>query len=81
MKYESDYKWGQSIYIKNDPEQTEYRLNRVFLAPKGYVSLELFDAASGDVFEVWEFHTSKEIDKLKLAGVDKKDDDGGEDSP
>lgn len=80
MKYESDYKFGQSIYLKADEEQKEYSLNRIILSPKGVVFLELFDVAMGGCFEVWEFLTSKEVDIMKKTGSDKKDEDE-DDSP
>ena len=59
MKYESNYKFGCSIYLVNDPEQVEYRLNRIFIAPKGIISLELLSPA-GEVMEVFEIHTARE---------------------
>lgn len=72
MKIELDYKFGQSIYIKNDDEQREYLLNRIILENKGRVSLELL-APDGEIFEVNEMHVSKERDILKAAGVDDKE--------
>lgn len=73
MKYESDYKFGQSIYLINDVEQDEYRLNRIIIGQKGVISLELF-SPDGEVIEVLELHTTKEKNILKsLEGNDKED--------
>jgi hypothetical protein len=74
MKYESDYKFGQSIYLLNDIEQEEYRLNRILIAPKGVISLELF-SPDGEVIEVLELHTSKSKDILKSLESDGKNED------
>lgn len=75
MKIDLDYKFGQRIYIKNDDEQREYLLNRIFLEPKGMLSLELL-APDGELFEVKEIHTTKERDLLKATGVDNGTDEG-----
>lgn len=64
MKVDIDYKWGQSIYLVNDSDQVEFRLNRIILEPKGRITLELL-SPSGEMFEVPEIHTTKEIDILK----------------
>lgn len=72
MKIELDYKFGQSIYIKNDDEQREYLLNRIILENKGRASLELL-APDVEIFEVNEIHTTKEIDNLKRLGANPED--------
>lgn len=74
IKAELNYKWGQSIYLKNDPEQSEYRLHRIILEQKGLVTLELF-TPEAEVIEVAEIHTTTERDVLKAMGDSKKDAD------
>ena len=69
MKVDIDYKFGQSLYIKSDPEQIEYLLNRIILEPKGRLSLELLHP-DGSLFEILEMHLSKQKDILKASGVD-----------
>lgn len=64
MKVDLDYKFGQSVYLKNDIEQVEYLLNRIILEPKGRISLELLNP-SGELLEVSEIHILKERDVLK----------------
>ncbi len=72
MKYETDLKFGQSIYLINDEEQKEYRLNRIFIGQKGVISLELL-APDGELFEVLELHISKEKNILKALDGSKDD--------
>ena len=59
MKYESNIKFGCSIYLLNDETQVEYRLNRIIIGSKGVISLELFSPV-GERIEVLEMHTSRE---------------------
>lgn len=59
MKVELDYKFEQPIYLRNDPDQQVYYLNRIILAPKGRVILELFSSL-GDIIEANEAYCSKE---------------------
>ena len=74
MKYESDYKFGQSIYLLNDEEQSEYKLNRIIIGQKGVITLELF-SPDAELVEVLELHTSKEKNILKqLEGNNDKED-------
>lgn len=73
MKVDIDYKFFQSIYLKNDPEQVEYLLNRVILEHKGRLSLEVM-GPDGELFEVAEGLTSKERDMTKTLGIDKPED-------
>lgn len=69
MKIDLDYKFSESIYIKSDPEQLEYLLNRIIIEPKGRVSLELL-CPNGDIIEVYAMHTTKVKDILKSTGAD-----------
>jgi hypothetical protein len=62
-----EYKFGQAIYIKNDDEQIEYRLNRIILEQKNLLTLELLNR-DGELVEVAEIHCSKEKDKLRMIG-------------
>lgn len=73
MKIELDYKFGQSIYLKNDDQQIEYLLNRIILEQKGRIALELLTPL-GELIEVAEMHCSKEPDVLKKAGVPRDED-------
>jgi hypothetical protein len=66
-----DYKIGQIIYLKNDPEQREYLLNRIFIEQKNLLTLELLNL-EGELIEVNEIHCSKERDYLKMLGKDKE---------
>ena len=72
MKIDLDYKFGQSIFIKNDDEQREYLLHRIILEPKGRVVLELFTAEC-EIVEVPETYITKERDVLKATGATEKD--------
>ena len=72
MKYESNYKFGQRIYLLNDEEQVEYRLNRIFIGQKGVISLEVM-SPYGEIMEVLELHTSTEKNILKSLEGDKDD--------
>ena len=65
MKVDIDYKFGQSIFIKNDIEQVEYLLNRIILENKGKITLELL-SPNGDLIEVSEMHTLRERDIVKM---------------
>jgi hypothetical protein len=49
-------------------------LNRIIIAPKGVISLELF-SPDGEVIEVLELHTSKSKDILKSLESDGKNED------
>jgi hypothetical protein len=64
MRIEIDYKIGQPVYIRHDPEQVEYRLNRIIIEQKGLLSLEIL-GADGEAFEIYEIHCSKERDVLR----------------
>jgi hypothetical protein len=72
MKYETDLKFGQSMYLINDVEQDEYRLNRIIIGQKGVISFELF-SPDGEVIEVLELHTAREKNILKSLEGDKND--------
>jgi hypothetical protein len=73
VKVDLDYKFGQILWLKNDPEQQEYLINRIILE-KGRVVFELFTPL-GEYVEVPEFMITKERDELKAAGVTRKDED------
>jgi hypothetical protein len=74
IKAELDYKWGQPIFLKNDPEQAEYRLHRIILEQKGLITLELFSPMA-EIIEVSEIHTTKERDDVKAMGGKKENED------
>jgi hypothetical protein len=69
MKVEIDYKHGQAIYLKHDPEQSEYRLNRIILGQKNLITLELLNS-EGELIEVDEIHCNNKKDVLKASGID-----------
>ena len=75
MKYESNYKFGQKIYLVNDADQVEYRLNRIFIGQKGVISLELL-SPDGEIMVVLELHTITQKDILKSleGGKDNEED-------
>lgn len=74
MKIEIPYKFGQSVYLKNDPEQSEFLLNRIILCQKGVIILEVF-GNDGEFFEVPEIMATSEPDQTKILGLDKKEED------
>lgn len=69
MKVEIDYKFGQIVYLKNDPDQMEHLITRFILPPKGVLILELFTPTQ-EYIEVWEGIVTTERDKLKLMALD-----------
>jgi len=71
MKIEIDYKIGQSLYLKNDPEQIEFRLNRIIIDQKNLLSFELLNI-EGELIEVNEIHCSREKNILKASGIDEE---------
>lgn len=73
MKIDVDYKLGQKVYLKNDPEQSPQLVSRIILEAKGAVTLELFTHLA-EYIEVPEFLVTKERNELKAAGVDKDED-------
>lgn len=73
MKVDIDYKFTQPIYLKNDPEQTEYLLSRIILEPKGRITLEIM-GPDGEFMEIPEGLTSKEKDMTKTLGIEQKED-------
>lgn len=71
----SKYKYGDIVYIKNDPEQNGYFVVGIIGRPTGiYIELQLL----GEIIEVCDFEVSEEKDALTMLGLDKKDmeDDG-----
>lgn len=74
MKIDIDYKFGQAIFLKNDPEQMEYLLSRIILEPKGRLTLEIM-APDGEFMEIPELLTTKERDMTKTLGIENKEED------
>jgi hypothetical protein len=71
----SKHKYGDIVYIKNDPEQNGYFVVGIIGRPTGiYIELQLL----GEIIEVCDFEVSEEKDALTMLGLDKKDteDDG-----
>jgi hypothetical protein len=71
MKVDIDYKFGQSVYLKNDPEQLEYLIHRVILQ-KGSVVIEIFGGQQ-EYIEVPEIFITKERDQSKMLGIEKEE--------
>jgi hypothetical protein len=74
MKVDVDYKFGQGVYLKNDPEQVEYLLSRIILEPKGRITLEIM-GPDGEFMEIPEILTTKEKDMTKTLGIENKEED------
>lgn len=72
MKIDIDYKFGQSLYIKNDDEQIEYLLHRIILQPKGVLFFEL-SCPDGGIIEIAEAFCTKEKNPLRAIGVNNED--------
>lgn len=62
MVIKTKFKFGDSVYVKNDPAQLEYILIGVIQRP-GAMSYEL--SYLGEVIEVYEFEVSDTKDILK----------------
>ena len=74
MKWEGDYKFGQPLYLKNDPDQRKYLLNRIILEPKGRICLEVLSDA-GELLQILEMHISKEKDIVRTFENNSKGED------
>lgn len=72
MKIDIPYKFGQSVYLKNDLEQHEYLINRIILEPGRKVVLELMNGI-GEFIEVQENLIRPEKDVLKTLDINKKE--------
>lgn len=75
MKIEIDYKFGQIVYLKNDPEQGEYLIKELSFLPKWILMIELL-TPTGEYIKVWEGMLSTERNNLKTLSI--KDDGEGE---
>lgn len=75
MVIKTKFKFGDIVYIKNDPEQKGYFLVGVLGRPAG-IAYEL--SFLGEIVEVCDFEVSDTKDELTMLGLDKKDteDDG-----
>lgn len=71
IKVKTDLTWGQTMYLKDDPDQLEHSLVGVNLKPGDVVKFEL--SHQGEVCEVYDFEASTEKDKLKE--IENKDPD------
>lgn len=72
MKIDIPYKFGQSVYLKNDLEQHEYLINRIILEPGRKVVLEIMNGI-GEFIEVQENLVMIEKDIEKKLGIEKKE--------
>ena len=80
MTFECNYKEDQKIYMANDNEQVEYRLNRVTFDFHGRLFLEIV-GPDGAMMEVPAVFTRKSKDILRTfnaaSSKDDVEDDGG----
>lgn len=72
IKYESALKWGETFYLKSDPEQAEYNLISILLTP-GRSLLKLRHNGYA-VVTVYESETTRQPDMTKLLDLKKKQD-------
>jgi len=77
MIIKTKYKFGDILYLKTDPEQTEHTIIAVIQEP-GCLVYRLRDI-TGEIMEVYDFEVSDSKDPLKQMGIDKSDieEDGG----
>lgn len=66
MTIKTKFKFGDSVYVKNDSAQIEYLLVGVIQRP-GSLSYEL--SYLGDIIEVYEFEVSDTKDILKSLDI------------
>jgi hypothetical protein len=76
MKNETEYKCGESVYLRNDPEQNEYLIDEIHLLPKNVIVLQLLSPL-GDYIPVQSINVSKERNMEKVLGYEgnKKNED------
>ena len=74
MTIKTKYKFGDTLYIKNDPEQSEYFLVGLIARPSG-ILYEL--SFLGEILIVNEFEISETKDPLKTMGIDKEEEENG----
>lgn len=65
------YNFGDTLFIKNDPEQKEFILVGIHYQPGNLISLDL--SYIGDIVTVYEFEVSETKDVLKKLLNDEKD--------
>ena len=70
MTIKAKYDFGDSLYIKHDPEQREYELIGIVVRP-GNIAYEL--SYLGEIIEMYDFQISDTRDEVKLLGLDKKE--------
>lgn len=63
IRIKTDLEWGQSFYVKNDPDQYEHKLVGIVIVPPNQLKFRL--SYLGDVFELFDFEcsTTKDINK------------------
>jgi len=74
MTIKSKYKFGDILYIKNDPDQSEYFFVGLVARPSG-ILYEL--SFLGEILTVNEFEISEVKDPLKMMGIDKEEEENG----
>lgn len=77
IKVKTDLEFGQSFYIKNDPEQLEHLLVGVIIlsGDKGGTQLKFLLSHLGQTCEVWDYEVSPTCDMIKRMGNMKGDTD------
>lgn len=74
--FKCKHKFGDVLYIKNDPEQNPYIFVGITWRPTGII-YEL--SYLGELAELYDFEVSDTKDTLAMLGIeDKKDDTDGE---
>ena len=63
FKIKTDLEFGQTLYLKSDPYQHEYKLVRVIVDPPNQIKMGL--SFLGEIAEVFDFEISTERDDLK----------------
>lgn len=72
MTIKTDFKFGDIVYIKHDPEQKEYEVVGILARP-GSIQIEI--DYLGDVVEMYDFQLSHEKDPVKVYGLSEKEND------
>lgn len=64
MRVTIPYTFQQSVYLVNDPEQREYTISRMIVAPNNLIFLEV-RSPDGDIMEFSELEVTTVFDSAK----------------
>jgi len=73
MKVTIPFEYGQSIYMKDDPDQTSCTVIGFVLEPNKNLKLRL--SYMGDIYEVYDFEVSKSPSDLKRLDINLDEED------